>query len=89
MKKSKLPKPTGNKKEAEISSNTESIKNNSKLSIIDANKTLIEAKKLDADKIKNGFVSMIKLKSVKLVSPGRIDLNLADGWELLGKPILD
>ena len=89
MKKSKLPKPTGNKKEAQISSNTESIKNNSKLSIITANKTLIEAKKLDADKIKNGFVSMIKLKSVKLVSPGRIDLNLADGWELLGKPILD
>jgi len=89
MKKSKLPKPTGNKKEAQISSNTESIKNNSKLSIITANKTLIEAKKLDADKIKNGFVSMIKLKSVKLVSPDRIDLNLADGWGLLGNTDID
>jgi len=89
MKKSKLPKPTGNKKEAQISSNTESLKNNSKLSIITANKTLIEAKKLDADKIKNGFVSMIKLKSVKLVSPGRINSNLADGWVLLRKLGID
>lgn len=89
MKKSKLPKPTGNKKEAEISLNTESIKNNSKLNLISANKALIEAKKLDADKIKNGFVSMIKLKSVKLVSPNRIDLNLSDGWELLGTTDID